>query len=83
MNGQNLSGVRNIIAGARTKKTRQILAHKHLCRVQLQCHLLCAVAHSGKPNLQHSSMLKFYPSAIACGTIRILPSFFGLSRNGI
>jgi hypothetical protein len=75
--GQNLSYVSATRARMPIQKTRQILAQKHLARVQVQCHLIAPGDVFRKTIYGTFIDTHFYPRAFACGTIRILPSFFG------
>jgi hypothetical protein len=83
MDGQNLSHVSAINAARRSRNHGKFSRRNIRAAFRFGCHLLHKSTYSVKPHLEHSSMRQFYPRAFACGTIRILPSFFGLSRNGM
>ena len=77
MNGQNLSHVSATSGACRSRIHGKFSRRNIRLAFRFQCHLLHKVTYSGKPHLEHSSVLQFYSRAFACGTIRILPSFFG------
>jgi hypothetical protein len=65
------------------QKSRQILAQKHSGRVQVRMSLVVQDNVFRETSFGTFIDADFYPRAFACGTIRILPSFFGCSRNGM
>jgi hypothetical protein len=77
MSGQNLSHVSATSASLPIQKTRQILAQKHLARVQVAMSPVAQDDVFRKTIFGTFNDAEFYPRAFACGTIRILPSFFG------
>jgi len=81
--GQNLSHVSANSAARRSRNHGKFSRRNISNAFSFRCHLLHKTTYSEKSHLEHSSMPHFYPIAFACGTIRILPSFFGLSRNGM